>query len=111
MRRVRGHGFVRRRWGWGWVWRGWGGGGGGAGGGWRWWRGWRSGRLGDRRPRYPIRERSQREHECGCRYHRDRRHRHLDLDRISAARRPVRRLDERREQQHHDREREVCGQV
>src|SRR5207244_3623823 len=96
---------------------GYGGGGGGGGGGWGWVRGGRGRRgrwpagLGHRRPRYPVRERSQRDHECGGRYHRDRRHRHLDLDRISAAQRPVRRLDELREQQHHDRERDVCGQV
>src|SRR5207249_11258614 len=94
-------------------------GGGGGGGGWGgggvrrgWWRRRRQpGGLGDRRPWHRVREWPQRELECGCRYHRDRRHRHLDLDRISAAQRPVRRLAELREQQHHERERDVCGQA
>jgi len=60
-------------------------------------RGRRPGGFGDGRRRHPIRERPQRELECGCRHHLRRWHRHVDLDRVSAPQRPVRRLAELRE--------------
>ena len=89
----------------------------GYGRGWRWRRWWRGrwrrrpGGIGRGRRWHPVCEWPQRKHESSGGHHCGGQHRHLDVEWLAAAQRPVDRDAELREQRHAHGQWNVCGQI